>query len=313
MTVRHVLGAAGALCIGASCAPARIGPPPASPPQAIRPADAIPADLDVAVRMDLNGARRALGTSAAEALEFRMIDEASDEAVADLIGNVIEHGDTLWLAFRPGLPAASTDNVLIVRGELGTLDPPLRDGRWEGPVDLGADWRRFERAPPERRASPARVYLHSEALAVFVSEAEIDSTERAVELALDDGALEPPARGLLSFAARVRPLLRQLSGRFPEVADALGSAGRAMGYAEVDSTGLSGAIEIDFADPVDAEQATRKAGVLLDQLALAPAPWGSLARSTERDTVGETMVLRIAVGGRTLAELLACINDGDCG
>jgi len=91
--------------------------------------------------------------------------------------------------------------------------------------DLGGGWLSFD-YPSARRSSIARLYWRAPELAVVVSTAELDSTERALERSSDATTLEPTEDGVMSLAARSTGLARLVRPRSPKGAEWLGQSER---------------------------------------------------------------------------------------
>lgn len=301
------LAAVTTLAFAIACAESR-GAPPAAPPLD-RPASAIPGDLDIAFRIDLTKARRVFGPRVADNVRLEIVDEQEDPATAILLARAIERADAMWVAFRPGLPARLTDNVLVLRGDFRSVDP-LNDARggWAHPVDLGGGYFLFERPRPKWRSAPARAYAFVDERLVFVSEAEIDSVERVLEYRIDDDHVDPPDRGLVSIAARPGPVSGLLAAQFPAIATVLDQATSLQGYADAGEEGLRGTLEAGFATEDDARKAARQADALLSVLRQARGLVGRVARSAESSAVGRRLLIRLSTDGPGLAKLVGCLQ-----
>ncbi len=292
------------LCLAAwapACAPARVGPPPAAPPLS-EPTDAIPADLDLVVRLDLGKMRRALPLAQLGAL-------GSGIGSDGLVERALEHADTVWIALRPEAGIDQADNVLVLRGDFARFDP--RHGAvtpaFAGPRDLGGGWRLYEREAPKSRAAPARVYARLEDLIVFVSTAEIDSTERALEKKPGKSALVPPARGAVSLAARAAPVTRWVSSRLPSAAAVLRRATRLGAHADLSAAGLEAELDVEFDSEDDARAAADNAGTLARTVGLHPGLIGRVARQLHIESIGARLVIRLALDDRELSELVGSL------
>lgn len=301
------LAAVTTLALVVACAESRPAPPAA--PSLDRAASAIPGDLDVAFRIDLTKARRVFGPQVAKDVRLEIVDEREDPATALLLARAIEHSDAMWVAFRPGLPARLTDNVLVLRGDFRAVDP-LGDARagWAHPVDLGGGYFLFERPRPKWRSAPARAYAFADERLVLVSEAEIDSVERVLEYRVDDDRVDPPDRGLVSIAARPAPVSGLLASQFPAVAAVLEQATSLQGYADVGEEGLRGTIEAGFATESDAQKASTQAQALLAVLRQAQGLLGRVAKSAESSAVGQRLVIRLSMDGAGLANIVGCLQ-----
>lgn len=304
----------GAACLGA-CA-RRVPAPPPSPVATVmdRPGSAIPADLDVALRLDLDAARRLFGAGIGQALKFDIADPAEDPGVASLLETAFSHADAVWIGFRPGLAAKLTDNVLAMRGNFVGVDPPFEGkGAFHPSTDLGAGFRLYTRAAPARRSAPSRLYARADDWLVFVSEAEIDGAERAIELRAGDEQVEPPEHGIVSLAARVPPLVPLLAPNYPSVAEALRAAVRLEGAADADDRGLRASFEIRYQEDKNAAEGRDRLIPLLGALSHAKGPLGRLARGADVTVTGAVLVVRIAVDGPGLAALIGSFGGGAAG
>lgn len=296
----------------AGCAERAAVPPPAPSLGTARPAVAIPADLDVALRIDLVGARQALGPDISRQLELGVSDPKKDPVASAMLAAVLDRAETIWVAFRPGLAAQSTDNVIVARGEFKDLDPRSfkGDGAWGPPSDLGGDVRLYERAKPSRRSAPARVYVSSTSVVVFVSEAEIDSVERNVEHGAGDPHLDPPERGTISIAARMPPIAAATAERFPVVARVLAEATELEGWLDTKQSGMKVELAIEFIGSEEARAASQAAEDLRKLLAAQHGPWSLVAKAAKAEVVGQTLVLRANFTPEGVGQLIACFAYG---
>jgi hypothetical protein len=288
--------------------------PPASPaPELAVPSRALPADLDLALRADLSQLRRAFGPAAVEALELRIADPERDPPEGALLRDALAQADFVWVALRPGRAPHLTDNVVVLRGSFGKL--AIRDypgeNRWGAPVDLGADLRRHDRSPPSRRSAPARLYVLSDTLIVFVSEAAIDSVARRIEERAEDARVEPPERGMVSFAARVPPMLRHIEGRSARLAQALAEASNVEAHVSLDSVGLRGRIEVHFSDAREAGDAAASVQQLLASLGRLGGALGEVPRGARVEALADRLVLELALDTSGTAALLGCVIRGE--
>jgi hypothetical protein len=296
------------VALAASCAepPPR---PPAAPVFAMdRPSSAIPGDLDVAIRIDLDAARRLLGPSVSRALQFDIVDAGEEPKMAALLEQALVRSRTVWLALRPGRPTALTDSVLVLRGDFSELDP--RDAGFDPPFDLGAGYRVYERAQPKRRSSPSRVYTRTDDWLVFVSEAEVDSAARAIEQRAGDEHVDPADKGIISVSARAAPLVPLLAQGYPTLAEVLDSAKLIDARADADDRGLRSTLEVRFDTEVHARDALGRALPLLTALKGARGVAGRLARGATGSVQGVVLVIAVVLDAKQLAELIGCLDGG---
>jgi hypothetical protein len=286
-------------------------PPPAPVLSVDRPGAAIPGDLDVAIRLDLAVARRLFGPEFGRAIALDITDRATDAATGDLIAAALARADAAWIAFRPGLSAHSTDNVLLFRGEFSGLEPRAPGTDWRPAVDLGGAMRVYERHAPQRRSAPARIYARADDWLVFVSTAEIDATERSIERHAGDEHVDPPDHGLISIAARVRPLVQLLAKNYPAVAEALVDASTLEGNATADDRGLAVDLSARFSNDADATRARDRARLFLSVLGHAKGPFAALARGAACNVVGTNLVVRIGLDARGLAEVMGMMGGNE--
>jgi hypothetical protein len=303
-----------ALVAGYVAACAERVPPPAGPPplDVERPGAAIPGDLDVAVRFDLANARRLFGPDVASAIALDITDP-DDHGTADLVHGALVRADTAWIAFRPGLAPSSTDNVLLLRGDFGDLDPHGEGEGWEAPSDLGGAMRVYRRPAPKRRSSPARIYARADDWLVFVSTAEVDAAERSIERRAADEHVDPPDHGLVSLAARTEPLVPLLAKSYPAFAEALEGASLLDGSATADDRGLGAELAARFTTGTDAERARDRMKLLQSVLSHAKGPFALLAQGATVSAVGTNLVVRIRLDPAGLSSILGCVKgQGAC-
>jgi hypothetical protein len=307
-TAASVRGAVlGVLALG--CASAVL-PPPRPAFVADRPGAVIPGDLDVALRLDLSVARRLFGPGFLGALEIDLVDREKDAQTARLLEQALGHADAAWIAFRPGLAPRATDNVLVLRGDFGDLEPHAAGSDWAAPEDLGAAMRLYARHAPERRSAPARIYARGDDWLVFVSTAEIDAAERSIERHAADEHVDPPDQGVLSVAARVHALIPLLRPNYPVVAEALEEAQSLEGSANADDRGLEAELSARFTSEADAGRARDRIKLLFSVLSHAEGPIAALAKGAETSAVGASLVVRVRLDPKALASLLGTEGKG---
>ncbi len=286
-------------------------PPPAPPLSMDRPGAAIPGDLDVAIRLDLAAARRLFGPEVASAIALD-VTEPDDHGTAELVHGALVRADTAWLAFRPGLAPASTDNVLLLRGDFGDLDPHAEGEGWEPASDIGGAMRVYRRHAPKRRSSPARIYARADDWLVFVSTAEVDAAERSIERHAGDEHVDPPDQGLVSLAARTPPLVPLLAKGYPAVAEALDGASLLDGSATADERGLAVNLATRFSSESDAGRARDRMKLLKSVLSHAKGPFGLLAQGATVSAVGTSVTVRIRLDASGLSSIMGCVRGGSC-
>jgi hypothetical protein len=175
------------------------------------------------------------------------------------------------------------------------VDRALRASGWSAPVDLGGDVRRFDRDGKVSRSSPARVYAFADERLVFVSTAEIDSVEAVLERHRAPSSLEPQARGVLAFAARLRTLGQTLVERYPELADAIGPAGAVQGVVDSTATGLGLEVSLELPSETSAERTAEALGRIRQALASTAGKMAAMAHNANIQAVGRFAVVRVAL------------------
>jgi len=283
-------------------------PPPADPgPVGDRAGDFVPGDLDAVVRVDLDAGRRLFGATAVRGLMLDVVDSEQDPATANLLSKALDHASTVVVAFRPGLSARTTDHVIVFHGNFKEVDPRREPkGDFRPPIDLGGGFQLYDRPQPRRRSAPARIYARASDWLVFVSAAEIDSAERVIERRADDEHVEPPDRGVLSYAFRPEPIMPLLGPKFPAVAKALDGATNVSGSVAADERGLRATLEIVFTNEADATEAGKRLEAVLSVLRTSGRLLGLLASGAHVSPVGSTMVVRIDLDARGLATVIEC-------
>lgn len=285
-------------------------PPPAEPgPVGDRAGDFVPGDLDAVVRVDLEAGRRFFGSTTVRALMLNVADPAEDPATANLLSKALERASSVVVAFRPGLSSPKTDHVIVLRGQFKDVDPrsePKTD--WRPPLDLGGGFQLYDRPQPRRRSAPARIYSRATDWLVFVSAAEIDSAERVIERRMDDEHVEPPDRGILSYAFRAEPVMPLLGPKFPSVAESLHGATNVSGSVDADDRGLRATVEVAFTNEADAAEAGKRASAVVSVLRKSGRLLGLLASGATVNPIGSTMVVRIELDARGLATVIECAS-----
>jgi hypothetical protein len=278
-------------------------PPPPRAPRLTVPGDALPADLDCVVRIDLSRVRSALGPLALAGLRRGAAATATDLAEG-WIADAIERSDLALVAFRPELEGGGPDNVIVLRGRFQGVKPPSGPKAWGPSVDLGADVRRFDRLGPVPRSSPARLYAFRDEQLVFVSAAEIDAVEALLEGGRAASTVQPPARGVIAFAARLRGVQRTFGKRFPILASALGDARAVSGSLEARGDGLVAEVALELETDEQAQRVAELARSVATVLGAGESRWAGPARATKLESAGHFAVLRAVLSRAELAGFL---------
>jgi hypothetical protein len=295
--------------LAVACAPDRIGPPP-SAPSVVRPLEAMPGDLDLVVRLDLHRIRDTLGSAAMTAITEQAVHglKGADQATDALLLSALGQTDTLWLGVRPMAGFETGDSVFVMTGHFSHFDPHAAAStpHFDPPIELGGNFRRFDRAPPKTRSAPARFYTRGDDLVVSLSEAEIDSVERSLEERRGALPLEPAEKGVLSAVARPRVLPPEFFALSPALGKLAQTAERCELNADLTSAGVDATLSLKFEDPSSAE---RVGAALTDLREALKGETGRLAKLAGRLAVSnaaEYVTLRLSLGQGELSELVNC-------
>jgi hypothetical protein len=276
-----------------------------------RPETAIPSELDVVVRVDLAKVRAGLGDSTLLRLRQRAAERMGGAPEHErMIGDLLLASDTLLVAFRPANNSRNLDNVLVFRGRMQDFTPKIYalEPAFGGAMDLGRDLRRHDRKSPVR-SQPARVYVAGTSTVVLVSEAALDSVERRLESGELDPHLEPPAKGLLSVAARGPALSEWVEVRSVRVAGLLSQSDEILGHADIDAQEVRVEISLKLEDARRAEllaDALRDISRALSDLSERLAP---LQRGLKVDAVGTQVVATLRMPLEELSALMETRSD----
>ena len=301
-------GAALLVCLlVAGCGARRRTTPPPAAPALATPALAVPADLDIAMRLDLGRMRAELGEHARRALGARQ-QGGSDSGQTRLTNEALLRANTVWLGFRPGLPADLTDNVLVLRGDFEGFDPEgfEADPPWGMPRDLGGGWRRYERPPAATRAAAVRVYQQHDDLLVLVSTAEVDAVERALERGQTDGGVQVPNAGTIALAARGPALAGYFVKQLPSVARLLRATPHVAARLDLPVGRVHGEIELELVDEASATTMAHAFEELIE-LGRQHRDLQPMAAGASVEAVGRDVVVRLDMGGEALAYVAALL------
>ncbi len=296
----------GAAVAALGCSAPKVPPPPPGPPALTRPEMALPSELDVAFRLDLSKVRRSLGKSALLRLRQRAAERVGRQPEQErMVGDLLLQSDVVLIALRPAREARLLDHVFVFRGRMKSFDPRsyALSPKFGGGRDLGRDLRRFDRQSPER-GQPARVYVAGTDTVVLVSEAALDSVERRLEEGNFDEHLEPPAKGLLSVAARGPALASWVEDRSTRLSGLLLATREIQGHADLDASTFTAQVNLKLSD---SERATLLADALRDlveamrQLAPGYVPAGP---GLNIKAVGKQVVVDLRMPVEKLSELM---------
>ena len=295
--------------LGAACAPTRIGPPP-SAPTVQRALDAMPGDLDLVVRLDLKRIRDTLGASVMQGITEQAVRglRGEDQATDALLLGALAKTDTLWLGMRPLGGFEGADTVFVMSGHFPDFDPHAVASTppFQKYLDLGGAFRRYDRASPQTRSAPARIYTRSDDLVVSLSEAEIDSVERSLEERRGAPPLEPAEKGALSAVARPRVLPPEVLEASPTLQHLAARAIRCELNADLTSAGVDATLSLKFEDSSAAERVGRALGDVRDTLKGDPGRLAKLAERLQVSNAAEYVTLQLALGRDELSELVNC-------
>lgn len=298
------------------CGKERIPPPAAPAPALAGPTDAIPGELDLAVRIDLGRIRSVLGSAAFEKLRQSSMGSApkGDDETARLLADAMARSKAVWVAVRPGPRAELTDSVTVLSGDFAKLDPRsyASDPAWGPPLDLGAGWRRWDRAKPKARSSPARIYARTDDVLVLVTEAPLDSVERRLEQGVDDAHVEPAEEGVFSLDARAPALRAWLSDRWPTASRLLAQCERVRLHADLDAVGLRGELELHLSGAGPARDTAEALGGMARALVESGGLAAKVAGGLRVEAVGSRVVVRVSLPPEVLAAALGCVDGGSC-
>jgi hypothetical protein len=295
--------------LGSGCHAQRIPPPPDAP-SVTRPQDALPADLDLVIRLDLRRIRDTLGDPAMTALGKQAVQSLSgvDQGTDALLLTALARTDTLWLGLRPTQSLRAVDSVWVMSGHFSDFDPHRAKStpRFQLPVELGGNLRRYERVQAPTRSAPARIYTYGDDLVVSLSEAEIDSVERSFEQRRGAPALEPAEQGVLSAVARPRYLPAEFFANSDTLRKVAQRAARLELKADLTGAGLDATLALKFEDPATAERVGQALTEMRDVLQIGPGRVAKFATRLQVESAGPYVSLKLTLGRDELSELVNC-------
>jgi hypothetical protein len=286
---------------------------PAGTPARLRIADAspselLPSDLDFAIRIDAQRLRdhpimMGLAKDGAVHLHDTMI-ATGGSGLLRLILPEIEKAKLVVVGGRVTADGYKGDGVIAVEQAEGesphrtfATDPTLaRRESTSRHIEL------YERTSAPREEAALYVVMEDKGL-LLATPAEMDSLLRVLRDGPDVARIEPPPRGLLSFAGRFR------QGAKPPVVDGVASLRRV----GVGLVRYGGSVEADDVVRVEAElvyesdklaqAAAEAARQVLDRVALLGPAYVSLSDSAKLAPVGPVLGLRLSVPFALLAGL----------
>jgi len=295
--------------LACACHAERVGPPP-NAPSLVRASDAMPADLDLVLRLDLRKIRDTLGGPTMSALSQQAVQgmRGADRATDALLLRALEQTDTLWIGVRPTRGLEAADSVFVMSGHFPNFDPHRAEStpRFGPAVDLGGDLRRYDRPHPPVRSSPARIYVHGNDLLVSLSEAEIDSVERALEEQRGAPPLEPADKGVLSAVARPQALPLGILAGTGSLRRLLQSAERLELNADLTGSGLDATLSLKLEDAPLAERVAKALNEMRDALGADSGRLAKFATRIKVGNAGQYVSLQFGLGRDELSELVNC-------
>jgi hypothetical protein len=301
------------LCLAAlpssACSSSKIGPPP-SAPSLLRAADAMPADLDLVLRLDLRKIRETLGAPALTAISEQAVRgmRGADRGTDALLLRAMEQADTLWLGVRPTSTLQAADSVFVMSGHFTNFNPHRAGSTppFEPAIDLGGDLRRYDRPHPPTRSAPARIYVQGEKLLVSLSEAEIDSVERALEEQRGMPPLDPAEKGVLSAVARPQALPLALLAGTGSLRRMVQGAERLELNADLTGAGVDATLALKFEDAPTAAHLAQALTEMRDALSAGSGRLAKFAKRVKVGSAGEYLSLQLVLGRDELSELVNC-------
>ena len=277
-------------CASRSSEPARrVGAPAPSA------GDLLPGDLDVVVRIDWPRLR----SSPLDARARQALSGAGLPRELGLLGSVLDGSRAVLIGVRILSDGFHGDGVLAIEGDDASLDPdvllpPGAPGFRSLPAPPGVAM--FARSGGCGRGEAELVVVLPHRGILVATPSEADAVRRTAESGADADRLDPPARGVASFAGRVRP-----GG-----GDVLpGPGGRLLRRVATGLVAFSGTVELGeglalesdlvYASAEDAENGEKAVGAAVAALeALGPSP-RRVARSTRWLRRDRLVTLRTAI------------------
>jgi hypothetical protein len=272
-----------------SCGPTRSTEPRPPPARAVMPSELFPEDLDLVVRVDAARVRQ-------NPMLVGVVRDLAKSSTAGILAsakNALENAAAVWIGTRWMSDGFHGDGIVAVES------PPGSDARSPSPASR-PEFEIFER-PATARSDPAlEVILQSRGV-VLATAAEADAVLRVLRAGPDPGRLDPPARGLVAFAGRVRAgaPLRMAPSSLRALTDGL--IGYAGSLEERDAVEVEASLTYASADRArTAGQAADRAAKHFASLGGAAGTMGDSVKLTE---VGATLQLRVSVPFAWLREL----------
>jgi hypothetical protein len=284
-------------------------PPRSLEARAPSPAELLPDDLDFVVRVDAARIRQ----NPALAGVVRDVAKVESSALLEPIQAALGEASAIWVGTRWMSDGFHGDGVVAIEAQPGgdafaharPTSPP-----WRHVALDTSDVEAFEREATARGDAVLQIEIAGRGV-VLATAAEADAVLRLLRSAPDDGRLDPPARGLLSFAGRLRTgapigdapasaILRELTEGLVGYTGSLEEGAAADGVSD-------GAVEVEvslaYASPSDASRASERAKQAAERLVAAGGTVGTVAHSMKLTEVGPSLRIRAAVPFAWLAKL----------
>jgi len=295
---RRALLTAGVAVALAACNEVPAGGVPSVPSGArvsrrLHPNEVIPADLDVVVRIDVQGLKKTLGPTFDEQLKSRF---SSDRILA----RAAPRARTLTLALRAA-DIDRGDHVIVLEGDPGDL--ALASEGYEAQPSANDKVRIFVRALPGPRDGTEAVVILDERAVVLVSPVETDAVLRVLRNGADAQRGQPVAEGIVSADIRARRLPMEFERKFPSFGRLIAQVMRIKALLVVSDEGLRLEAEIIARGDPGAERVRKFLNVLREG-ASGEGPTIVL-KKMKIEKLGATVRVTTALSVETLIALLA--------
>jgi hypothetical protein len=271
--------------------------PPRSParPAIASVTDLLPSDLDVVVRLDVRRLRAEPAFDGAE----RKLAEAAGSSMLRRILPALEGARAVWIGGRIMPDGFHGDGVVAIEANSsgGNVDSTLADPSLRRLGGAPEHVQLFERSTDARDEAALEVWLDDGGI-LLATPAEVDAVLRIVRAGADASRLEPPLRGLASFAGRSRRSTRE-AGIVRAITNGLAS------YTGSIDGGDAVHLETDlvYESPGDAARAAASLRSLVARLAVDRGPLRSLADSMNLAENAQVVRVRASVPFAVLAYL----------
>jgi hypothetical protein len=294
--------------VACRAAPLRTAPR-ADRARASSPAELLPDDLDFVVRIDALRIRQ-------NPVLADIVRDLAKTQPSELLASTqaaFAEASAVWVGTRWMSDGFHGDGVVAIEGVPGNETTALATSRPRRARRMAISVTEadvFERPAVARGEAALEIVMGNRGV-VLATAAEADAVLRVLDSGSDEGRLEPPARGLVSFAGRPRsgsPLVAATtSGTLREITEGLvGYAGSLEESRGVDSDG-PGAIALEaslaYASANDAVRAAERAKQAIAHLVLAGGTMRTMVDSIKLTEVGSSVQVRATVPFASLATL----------